>query len=223
MTIAWNPILHARAGEPVLRNMAVSGGRSATGREQRVMSSAGYWEIPIRNIVVNTAEKAAAYRAMMGRLRQGEDIVLPIWDMYGAPGGRMSVGFREFGAGAEVGATQVTLTTSGIQLAAGQYFSYGSRLYLITEIVSGPTPRLLNQAALDQPWADDVQWADGVSGFDNHVVKITPPIRSSTIVYTQIRFTALSLLCVLKDFAEGDLDLDLGRFATPSLTFVESI
>ncbi|WP_210169322.1 hypothetical protein, partial [Bosea sp. Root381] len=52
--ITWNSALRARAGEPVLRNLAATGGRSPTGREQRVIGDAGFWHVPLTGLVVNT-------------------------------------------------------------------------------------------------------------------------------------------------------------------------
>lgn len=224
MTITWNPILRARAGEPVLRNLAASGGRSPTGREQRVLGDAGFWVIPMRGIVVNTRERAAAFRAMVARLRQGEDIILPICDLYTPRGARSSGAWITVAANAALRATQIGLTCTEVDIRPGHHFSVGDRLHLVTQVVSGPiSPPFVNPVSTDTPLMDDEAWTDSVSGSSDYVVKIAPPLRSAVTAGQTVSFRDLKVRCVLQDLGDGDLDLDLGRFAQPSLTFVESI
>lgn len=224
MTIEWNPTLRARASEPVLRNLSVSGGRSPTGREQRVVGDAGFWIVPMRSIVVNTREKAAAYRAMVARLRQGEDILLPICDLYAPRGARSSAAAISLTSNAALRATQVDLTCVEVDIRAGHYFTIADRLYLITKVISGPaSPPFLNAVATDTPLRDDEPWTDATAGSASYVVNITPPLRSAAAAGQSVSFHNLALRCVLQDLNDGDLDLDLGRFGTPSLTFIESV
>lgn len=228
MTITWNPILRARAGEPVLRNLAASGGRSPTGREQRVTWDAGFWHVPLTGLVVNTREKAAAYRAMLARLRQGEDIIFPLCQRYLAPGA------RDIGASVTVAdasalrATKINLLATGLTIAPGYYFSLGGdRLHLITEIYAGPgedpdsSPWLPAPAS---PWADDPSspWLGSGRPDASWAVKIIPPLRAAVSGGAAANFKDLRLRCVLQDLSDGDLDLDLGRFGSPSLPFIES-
>ncbi|KRE00083.1 hypothetical protein ASE63_08245 [Bosea sp. Root381] len=138
MTITWNSALRARAGEPVLRNLAATGGRSPTGREQRVIGDAGFWHVPLTGLVVNTREKAAAYRAMLARLRQGEEMIFALCDMYRAPGA-LAVGSSVTIADATAPrATTINLFAGGVTIAPGYHFSLGGdRLHLITEVREG--------------------------------------------------------------------------------------
>ena len=225
MTITvWPDVLKARIWDPHLRNLAASGGTSSTGRTQRVFGDAGLWEIKVSNIAVNTRERAAAYRALLARLRTGEDILLPVRDLYSAVGSNLSDASVTLTANAALRATQVGLTTTGVDIDPGYHFTIGGRLHLVTEVVSGPSePPLLNQVVTDSPWSDDVPWVDAASGASAYTVKILPPLRAALTAGSPARFRNLSVRCVLKDVADGDLDLDLGRFGTPSLTFIESL
>lgn len=224
MTITWNPILRARACEPVLRNLAATGGRSPTGREQRVFGDAGFWVVPMRNIVVNTREKAAAYRAMAARLRQGEDILVPVCDLYTARGARSPAAAITVASSAALRATQIGLTCTEVDIQPGHYFTIGDRLHLVTEIVSGPSAApFINPVATDTPFRDDEPWADAVAASAAYTVKIIPPLRAAVAAGQAASFSNLYLRCVLQDLNDGDLDLDLGRFGSPSLPFIESI
>lgn len=222
MPIEWNPLLRARAGEPVLRNFAVSGGRSLSGREQRVLGDAGYWAIPMRSIVVNTREKAAAYRAMAARLRQSESVILRICDTYVPRWARSKAAKAVLTGDAPLRATQIALTVTGIDVQPGHYISFGDRLHLVTEIASGPAePPLVNPLVLDEPFHEP--WTDNVDVPATYVVKILPPLRAGLPAGTSASFSDLRLRAVPEDLNSGDLDLDLGRFGTPSLTFIEDI
>lgn len=218
----WNPLLRARAGEPVLRNSAVSGGRSISGREQRLLGDAGFWSVPMRSIVVNTREKAAAYRAMTARLRQGESIILRICDAYVPRWARSEAAKAVLASAAPLRATQIGLTVTGIDVQPGHYLSFGDRLHLVTEIVSGPSePPLVNPLVLDEPFHEP--WTDNVGTPASYVVKILPPLRAALSAGAAASFSDLKLRAVPEDLNAGDLDLDLGRFGTPSITFIEDI
>lgn len=223
MTITWSELLRARSSDAHLRNFARSGGRSLSGREQRAFSDAGFWTIVKSGLVINTRERAAAYRAMIARLRQGEDILVPLCDLYTPLGSRLATASSVLAADAALRATGVSLIVSGLDLAAGHYFSIGDRLHLVTEIVSGPSePPLINQLVSDSAWSDALPWADAVAGGSAYTVRILPPLRAAAPAGTAASFSDLKLRCELQDLAAGDLDLDLGRFGTPSLTFIES-
>ncbi len=225
MTIeAWPDVLKARIWDPHLRNLAAAGGMTPTGRTQRVFSDAGLWEIKISNIVVRNRQHAAAFRALIARLRAGEDILLPVRDCYPPIGNRISNAAASFVGGAALRATQVTLNIAGVAVEAGHHLSVGDRLHLVTEVVSGPSmPPLLNQLVSRSPWSSSVPWSNAVAGSADYALKILPPLRAAQGSGVAARFRDLRLRCVLKDTADGDLDLDLGRFGAPSLTFIESL
>lgn len=225
MTITtWPSVLKARIWDPHLRNLSASGGTSPTGRTQRIFGDAGLWEVRVSNIVVSDRARAAAYRALLARLRAGEDILLPVRDLYQPVGSRMTRSAMFLTAAAPLRATQVTLTVTGVDLEAGHHVSIGDRLHLVTEIVSGPAaPPILNQLVTRSPWSSKIPWSSAVSGSANYTVKVLPPLRTGLASGVTARCRDMLLRCVLKDTADGDLDLDLGRHGSPSLTFIESL
>lgn len=225
MTIAnWPSVLKARTWDPHLRNLANSGGVSPTGRQQRVFGDAGFWEVRIGNIAVRDCATAAAYRSLLARLRSGEDILLPVRDCYQPSGSRLAGATAALTANTELRSTQISLTVSGVDIEAGHHMTIGERLYLVTEVVSGPAaPPVLNQLVSDSPWSDGLPWTDAVSGASTYTLKILPPLRADLVAGEPGRFRDLLVRCVLKDPLDGDADLDLGRFGSPSLTFIESL
>lgn len=224
MTVTWPRVLKARSWNAHLRNMMASGGRSATGRDQRVYSDAGFWEISITGIRIHNREEAAAYRAMVARLRAGEDILVPLCDVYQAIGARSASAVAALSANASLRATTLALTVSGVDVQAGFHMTVGDRLHLVSQVLSGPTvPPLVNQLVSDAPWSDSLPWADAVSGSAAYSVKILPPLRADLSADEPVRFRDLLVRAVLKDPSDGDLDLDLGRFGAPSLIFNESL
>lgn len=223
MTVAWPSILKARSCNVHLRNSVRSGGRSLIGTEQRQFSDAGRIEVSYSGIVVNTREKAAAYRSMIARLRAGEDILLSICDVYRPVGHRSPDAAVTFAADAALRATQLSLLSTGVDIEPGHHLTVGDRLHVVAQIVSGPgAPPLLNQVATDAPWSDEQPWADAVDGVAAYLVKVLPPLRAGYAAGTALDFGTLTLRAVIKDPDDGDLDLDLGRFGSPNLTFVES-
>lgn len=222
--ISWPAALKARVWDPHLRNQAASGGTSATGRTQRVFGDAGFWEVKVSQIVVHDRASVAAYRALIARLRAGEDILLPVRDLVLASGARNRFAFARLSADAPLRATQIDLSARGVDIAAGHHLAIDGRLHLVTEIVSGPSePPLLNPALDDQPLSEGQPWADAVAGTASYSVRILPPLRSDIAAGSYLALHGFTLRCVLQDPGEGDLDLDLGRFARPSLSFSESV
>lgn len=227
MTITWDDGLEFREGEPVLRNLAASGGRSPTGREQRVLWDAGYWHVPISGIRIHEAREAAAYRAMIARLRQGEDIIFNVCQLYLAPGARDPGSSAVIPLAQPLRATRILISPSGIAIAPGYYFSIGDRLHLITEIIASDIQDPDGGPWLDvpvSPWgADQTPWDEPGRPAGAWIVSIVPPLRAALAPGTVANFRDLRLRCVLQDLGDGDLSLDLGRFGTPSLTLIESI
>lgn len=224
MTVSWDSVLLPQRCSPEIMGMIASGGRSGTGREQRSLSDAGFWQITISGINVRNGQQAAAYRAMAARLRLGEDIILPIFDKYKPVGSWSSASSAALATNAALRSTQVVLSVSGIDLRPGHYFSLGDRLHLITELVAvtGTAP-LENMIANDSPWSDHQPWSDAVSATANYTVKIAPPLRADYSAGDVAQFRYPIVRCVIKDPSDGNLDLELARFGSPSLTFIESI
>lgn len=223
MTITWPSILEARRWNANPRNFARSGGKTLTGRERRVFSDSGFWIVSVEEIRIHEREETQAYRALLARLRQGEDVLLPLREVYKPRGARAAASVT-LTADAALRATVLGLTVTGIDVAAGSYLTIAGRLHLVTEIVSGPSdPPFVNQVATDAPWSDEIPWSDAVSNSAAMTVAIIPPLRAAAVAGTLVAFDDLFVRCVLQDLAEGDLSLDLGRLGAPSLTFIETI
>lgn len=224
MTIPWPSALVPARCNPNLRNFSASGGRTFTGREQRVFSDAGFWIIDMQRIAVTERRRRYAYDVLLSKLRQGESVIVPIFDQYAAVGVSSPGSSATMSANAALRETTIGITVSGIDVQPGVRFSIGARLHLITDILSGPdVPPLENQAALDSPWSDETPWVDAVSQSAAYSVKIIPPLRADTPSGTALNFATPALICVPLNIQDGDLDLDIGRYGFPSMTFVESI
>lgn len=225
MTITtWPAVLKARSWNAHLRNLSASGGTTPTGRTQRVFGDAGLWEVAVSGLAIRDRGQAQAYRALIARLRAGEDILLPVRDCYQPIGSRMTAASVSLSGGHALRATSLALTVSGIDLVAGTHLTIGDRLHLVTAVAPPPAgPPLLDQVSTDAPWSDEVPWSDDVAASGAYQVNILPPLRADQPDGTLVRVRDLALRCVLKDVNDGDLDLDLGRFGSPSLTFIESL
>lgn len=221
--IAWPSALRARSMNPHPRSRVVSGGRSLAGIEQRVASDAGYWSLSIDGIRVNTRERAAAYRWLISRLRADDEVVVPVCDVYKPVGARGTASSITLSSSAALRATTLALTVSGVDIEVGHYFSIANKLYMIDAILSGPTDSLLiNPIATDTNFLDE-PWTDSVSGSVAYSVSIFPPLRSSASSGAAVTFNNLAMTCRLDDISSGDLELDLGRFGSPSLSLVEAL
>lgn len=224
MTVTWPAVLEARSWNANLRNMMASGGRTPTGRDQRVFSDAGFWEISITGIRIHNREEAAAYQAMAARLRAGEDILVPLHQVYTAIGARLSAAEISLSADADLRATQIALTAEGVKVEIGHHLTIGDRLHIVTEVVSAPgSPPLVNQFVTGGPISSSIPFVSAVTASAAYTVKVLPPLRADYSSGAAVRFRDLLVRCVLKDPNDGDLDLDLGRLGTPSLTFIESL
>lgn len=213
MTIdAWPDVLVPQSiGRPDLRGAVTTGTRTNTGAEQRVYSGAGRWEFRY-SIPVHTRTKVLAASAMMDRLRSGESIVLKIYDMQRAYGLDGETPAATLSGSVAAGATSLTLTAVTGRIEPGVHFSIGQRLYRVNRITSGSS------------YTDETVWTDGEVLDDDGPITVAflPPMRAAASSGAPVSFDNLICLADLKDVTEGDIDLDLGKFGTLSLTFVEA-
>lgn len=212
--------------DPNLRGVSDEGRRSSTGHNQRVLGDAGYWEVKYTEIAVMDATSARKYRAMLARLRAGEQILLPVPDPYAVDDYDGVPSSASFGADAALRATTATINVVGpVPLEAGMYFTVGQRLYVVSEVTTEPSsgPSFL-------PWWDGVSWDDDATWLDagsspgpSYVVTFLPPLRTAATSGDPISLTSLQVLAELKTATDGDVDFEIGRLGRPSLTFVESL
>ncbi|MBS7543029.1 hypothetical protein [Ancylobacter oerskovii] len=96
-----------------LKGLVSSGGRVADGREQRVQDDVGFW---------NRAQ-ALAYRAMLTRLRTGEEILVKVFDAYGPEHTGAAVPpSASLTEAAALRATSLNISTFGQMLTDGRPF-----------------------------------------------------------------------------------------------------
>jgi len=213
MTVTWPTSLVPRNAAVTLSSFTKSGGRTSTGREQRVMSDAGFWRISY-TVPIRTPQQVRDWNSMLDRLRSGEDIDVKVCGGE-APQGIDVTSTASLTVAAARRATRLTFETALI-LKAGHYFNRGSQMYRINRIVS--TTGFYQAAEAGLPTTDAV--AQDVATYE---VDIMPPLRASLAVTAQLRFKDIVCLCVPADMNTGDLDLDLGRFADPTISFIEAL
>ena len=219
MTLAWSSALIPRSCNPELRNAARSGGVSLSGQEQRVFSPAARWEVTYQFSIHSTTQ-VNAWRAMLGGLRSGDDIIVTVYDMHKP--GNFGGDTTTLASAAALGAATLDIEGSGVVINAGQHISLGGdRLHLVTTVDEGTETNagLVLAVSGDALWSDADIWIDGLIT----TIGIVPPTRAAYAEGATVNLSALKLRCVLKDISDGDLGLDLGRFGSPSITFVESI
>lgn len=206
-----------------LRNFVKRGPRSASGREQRVYSDAGYMTITYQ-WRLRTPQQVRAYRRMIARLRTGEEMYAQLFERSAPSSALVDGAEAEFKLAGSLRDTQITMYATGVNVQEGSYIGIANRLHLITQIVSGPeSADLFNPVSNDVPWDDGAPWSDGNPNQQTWVVKVLPPLRSGYDVGTAIKFTGITLVGVIEDPAQGDTDLDLIKRGAVSLTIIESI
>lgn len=223
MAIAWPDALKITKCDPRLRSLTRSGGRSVSGRQQRVQADAGFWEVTYE-LPINKPDRARSYEAMIALLRSGQEILARIVrrnQPRGAYGEEVTASLTS-----EIvpRATQIGITVTGAEIDAGTYIGIGvNRAHVITEVVSGGPADFFNHVSSDNKWDDDIPWSDAGPNAKAYVVNIMPPVRATFGAGTVVKFKDITMRGVLADMSDGDLSLDLGRFGAVTLTIQESI
>lgn len=162
----------------------------------------------------------------MARLRQGEEVIFPLCQIYLADGARNAASSATIAGSHPLRSSKLAIFSDGIALEPGYYFSLGGeRLHLITDV----TPP--GEDPVGGPWVDDgtSPWASSQSPWapgrpaGSWLVSIVPPIRATVVDGSIVDFKNLRLRCVPQEISDGDLQLDLGRFGSPNLTLIESL
>lgn len=220
MAFDWNDALRPRRCDVNVRALTRRGGRSATGREQRVMSDAGFVDITYE-IPVFAPYIARAYRALMARLRSGEEVLARVFDVNQPRGASNSLVVGSLAVEIAPRDTEIQITVTGSGVTPGAYIGIGvNRLHIITEVVSGGPTTFFNQLASN--WDDRVPWSAGAAAA-TYVVKVMPPIRAGFGAGTTVKFDNITMRGILADVNDGELSLDVGRFGTATFTIRESI
>jgi hypothetical protein len=185
-----------------LQNTSRSGGPSLTGHEQIVASVSARWTaqltVPLRGPGV------LAWRALTAGLRgRAGAVLVPACEGSRAPWPVDAYGRRQaaiefrVASSAALGDTALTLTrVAGSALLPGMMFSIGERLYAVTAVGGGP---------------------------DAFAVAIAPGLRAAAFAGQLAEFARPVCRMRLASDDEGAADIDLGRHATVSASFVETL
>jgi hypothetical protein len=210
---------------PVIRQMTRQGPRSMTGREQRVLSDAGFLTMTYNGLWLDNRVKRETYNWVLDRLRQNETASLPLYGVDVARGALNTGAEAELGAAAALRATEIEIDCTGITVVAGNYLNLGTRLHKVTRVTSEPEDPLHgNPVSAQGPFIRAVGWTEA-TGLDTgtYVVKITPPLREDYTIGTAVSFIDLRMVGELVDLTAGDPDFTPGGFgAVSSLTFREA-
>lgn len=225
MAFAWPLALVPRRCDPNLRNFVKHGAANSSGRRQSVFSDAGFWEVSYE-LPLNTPERVRAWRGTLARLRQGEEVDMPVWDK-AAPRGAVSKdedGDVTMASAADARAVQIVLRLAGAEIDGGTYFSIGPRFHMVSEVVSnGPT------SVFDIPtndnvfWDDMIPWTDADPGMRDVTVKIMPPLRFAVASGAGVRLSNCVMRGELADPNDGETQTDLGLYGSVSFTIREAI
>lgn len=175
---------------------SVSPGRSFNGFEQLIQPDAGHWRIVFHEVPIRTRTHALQWREIESKL-QGRNgtVCVPVYE------GKLSA--EEIAATVvndrPIGTTQIEIEqTAGASLRPGMDFSHGEWLYRITRVISEETGEL-------------------------YTVAIWPPLRAAIEVDDELDFNTPRVRCRLERDDSMDVNLELLRFARPSVVFVEDV
>lgn len=217
MAISWPGALRIVAyAPPRLENTDRSGGVTLAGGEQIIESPSARWAMQV-TCIVNDPASLLAWHSLAARLRgRSGEILMPVTACITQPGGVTLTEFEGSGGGLTrfdsgaafvgeehagalltsvgVNATVLHITTTA-DLQVGHYLGVGDRLHFIT----------------------------GFSrSVDDYLVTISPWTREAYAAGAAIAFRLAVCRMRLKDPSQLLQPLDLGRFARPTLDFVEA-
>lgn len=174
----------------------VSPGRSFTGREQIVQPDAGSWRITYGGVPIRTKTHAFQWREIESLLNgRNGSILVQVYEAKLSATPIAVIATNTF----PIGATQLEISQSaGADIQAGMQFSAGEWLYRVMRIV------------------EDL--GDGVE-----TVAIFPPLREAIAATASLDFNDPHCRCRLERHDSMSVNLELLRFARPSVTFVEDV
>lgn len=233
MIYDWPPTLKLFGVGFNQRGMTLSGPISLTGRSQTSAADAGYWIASYGKVWALEKSTVLTFRALRALLEGGtnqvrvpvQDFAQQPWVLDGSGNPIMTANEVPHDDGvlfdnltgydgipiyvksvgdAAVGATRITgdFLLSGT-IYGGEYFSVGDRLYIIrsvlsAETISSPAPTRVRRSLF-----------------------IWPRLREAVPSGTELNFYNPVCRMRLASDGEMDLNLDLGRFGSPDVQFVE--
>lgn len=230
MTTYWSKALLPQSVMFRLKPMNTRGPTTFSGKTQVVGTDAGFWVAKLTNFVIRTPDHIREWRAMIADLQGGlNDLVIGPFDCRQTPryrglppiigdiphsdgslftdqsGYSQSTIRVSLVKGAALRATQLTLSIDQAgELKRGMYFTIWTivgeavlpRMYLITK------PPLISD--------------------DEAVVTFLPPLRVAVKATDTVDFADPVTLMNLSDDDQGELNINLRRFSSPSIELQES-
>lgn len=227
---SWPATVFPRSGAFYLENQSRSGGVSILGNEQVTVAPSARWRARFSGPVVTEASVLAWRAFVAGMGGRAGTVLVPKWEAYGprdVNGRRFEelataqwggVHFDDngpfdlsgwgqddtpvyatFAAPAALNATQIAVNYApGIDgVRPGQYFSIGHRLHMVTQT-----------------------WQEGDD--DPTQIRFTPWLREDVVADTPVIIDRPVCLMRFAQDQTGDLELDMGRWGSGQLEFVEA-
>lgn len=173
----------------------VSPGRTFTGEEQIVQADPGFWRIRYGGIPIRTKAHALQWRETeSGCNGRNNPIMVPVYEAPLSGVPIVAVAQTDLDIGvARIGITQ----TAGADIRAGMHFSDGTWLYRVKRVLSSSGGAL--------------------------TVNIFPPLRAALSANDALDFNDPMCRCRLSRDNAMDVDLELLRFASPTVSFDEDV
>ncbi|MCS0497855.1 hypothetical protein NVS89_22450 [Ancylobacter sp. MQZ15Z-1] len=221
MTATWPSSLKpSQITDPELVASYATGGRTSNGLEQRVLSDAGYWRLSY-TFAIRSREQVLAWRALVTRMKAGEAVVATVYDMHRATGADAAGSSATVLSPVPIGSVSALVAIYGIEAEPGAMFSIGDRLYRVVA-VTAPGEAQDNWLDADA-WTGGEPWPAPTLGVTPVQLWFLPPLRAAAPAGTRLSFQNLRLQCWPEGLSSIPLDLDLGKFADPTLTLVEAL
>lgn len=177
-------------------SQTVSPGRSFTGIEQIIQPDAGFWRITYSGIPIRNKAHALQWRETESALNgRNNPVMVPLYEakLSSTPVVAVVVDDKPIGAAAGITLFQ----SAGETITAGMHFQAGDYAYRIKRVVD-----------------ED----DGLT-----TVTIFPPLRQAISADDVLDFNDPHCRCRLERDDGMDVNLELLRFASPSVSFVEDV
>lgn len=183
-----------------IRAFSAGGGRTLRGIEQVVQPDAGRWEISFGNIPIRTNDDVLRWRELEVLIGgRAKTVLVPVHDGKRAPwpGGvpGAAITATTFGVIPRRSTSGFLEVTTGAALEEGMHFSIGERLYRIRQLVAQ---------------VDDI-----------YSITFFPPAREEVSNGASAEFRRPVCRCRLASDDQMDVVLDVMRYASPSLVFLE--
>lgn len=220
----WPAVLRCRSRRPYLTGQSISGGRSIAGTSQAIASSAGYWRIDLAGVVIVDRRTLLAWRRIEGALEgRANTIDVAVCDVS-----------RPYGISAsdvphddDMLFDDDTPYTHDPQARLDAAASLRATTLTIEKLVDtlwfegGETFSLEHAAA----WGNRLYRVKAVTAQDETTatVQITPPLRAAIARHATVELATPRCRMRLADDEGMAAEIDLGRFAQPSVSFVEDI